>query len=116
MHKHTPGKIHSEKGSAGTHLMPNDGTDTTIAYLKVAFHKIGPDTQSANAQRLVDCWNACEPFDNPTEAIPVMIGALKEFVADVEAVGIEQVNSDWPDLAHSYKSARRALSLINKPK
>ena len=32
----------------------------------------------ANAQRIVDCVNACKDIPNPTEAIPAMVEALEE--------------------------------------
>lgn len=112
MQKHTPPPWKLTKSTTAGQFV----TDTKIRDKRnavIAVMHVGADE---NGNRIIECVQACEPFDNPTEAIPVMIGALKEFVSDVEAVGIEQVNSDWPDLSHSYKSARRALSLINKTK
>ena len=36
---------------------------------------------------------------------------LREFMEDVEAVGIESVREDWPDLAITYRHARKYFKL-----
>jgi hypothetical protein len=35
---------------------------------------------------------------------------LAEFISDVEAVGIETVKQEWPDLAATYAKARATLA------
>lgn len=35
---------------------------------------------------------------------------LKEFCEDIEAVGLEHVRQDWPDLVLTYRNAKAALS------
>lgn len=35
---------------------------------------------------------------------------LREFVNDVEAVGVAEVKDDWPDLIETYHRAKRALT------
>ena len=35
---------------------------------------------------------------------------VEEFVRDVEAVTVEQVEEDWPDLAATYRKAKELLS------
>lgn len=34
---------------------------------------------------------------------------LREFVADIEAVGVDHVQEEWPDLLPTYLSAKRVL-------
>jgi len=41
--------------------------------------------------------------------MPNEIDTLKEFVADVEAVGVDSVQEDWPDLVVTYEHAKNAL-------
>ncbi len=36
--------------------------------------------------------------------------ALAEFIRDIEAVGVETVREDWPDLVVTYEKARRAVA------
>ena len=43
-------------------------------------------------------------------AAPDLLVALREFVADVDAVGVEAVGEDWPDLILTYKCAKAALA------
>lgn len=42
-------------------------------------------------------------------AFLVAVAALKEVVADIKAVGEEEVENDWPDLIVSYMCAKEAL-------
>lgn len=35
---------------------------------------------------------------------------LKEFCEDIEAVGLEYVRKEWPDLVLTYRNAQAALS------
>lgn len=37
---------------------------------------------------------------------------LREFVDDVEAVGIHQIENEWPDIAETYKHAKKFLGDI----
>lgn len=37
---------------------------------------------------------------------------LKEFIADVEAVGYEHVCEDWPDLSITYRKAKKAAETV----
>ena len=46
----------------------------------------------ANAQRIVDCVNACKDIPNPTEAIPAMVEAL-EYYANICKVSTD--NKLW---------------------
>lgn len=43
--------------------------------------------------------------DNPKDPLAI----LREFTADVEAVGIKSVARDWPDLAITYRKAKAAV-------
>jgi selenocysteine lyase/cysteine desulfurase len=41
-----------------------------------------------------------------------LLTALKEFVADVDAVGTKEVGKDWPDLLVSYNKARALIAKV----
>jgi hypothetical protein len=41
-----------------------------------------------------------------------LLTALKEFVADVDAVGAKEVGKDWPDLLVSYNTARALIAKV----
>ena len=53
----------------------------------------------------VDEANACL-----IAAAPELLAALKEFVADIEAIDETGACLDWPDLAVSYRKAKAALN------
>lgn len=72
--KHTPGKLNK---SANV-LLNDQGHQIAGVYERYA-----PGQQCANAQRLADCWNACEGI-NPA-AVPDALRLLQEFVAEVKA-------------------------------
>lgn len=38
-------------------------------------------------------------------------GVLREFMRDIEAVGIRHVREEWPDLAITYRHARKVFGL-----
>ncbi len=43
------------------------------------------------------------------------IEVLREFVADIEAVGVKQTAEDWPDLVITYRKAKKALAEESEP-
>ena len=43
-----------------------------------------------------------------------LIAALREFVQDVEAVGLDYTAEDWPDIAVTYAHAKTALEAYDK--
>lgn len=51
-----------------------------------------------------------------TQDKPTAEDVLKEFVADIEAVGQEHVQMEWPDLLETYKKAVTVLSTKTKEK
>jgi hypothetical protein len=42
-----------------------------------------------------------------------LLAVAQEFIADVEAVGIEQVAHEWPDLAVTYRKARDLIAELD---
>lgn len=43
------------------------------------------------------------------QPLPSAVDVLREFVRDVEAVGIESVEDEWPDILVTYRKAKRVL-------
>lgn len=52
---------------------------------------------------------AVKAMDRGTQALYI----LREFMADVEAVGVKQVGREWPDLLITYNKARMLLKEVD---
>jgi hypothetical protein len=48
---------------------------------------------------------ACQNHDH-------LVGVVKDFIADIEAVGVKTVQEDWPDLVPTYRNAKRLLKKL----
>lgn len=62
---------------------------------------------SAERDDLIAALDTLKP-DPPTSQ-PTSDSILREFVADVQVVGIEAVRNDWPDLAATFQKALEIL-------
>jgi len=51
-----------------------------------------------------------------TKLLSAAEGVLETFVGDIEAVGIEQVKAEWPDLVPTFERALRVLESIHLQK
>lgn len=47
------------------------------------------------------------------EAVDALVAAAEEFIQDIESVGLDYVEEDWPDLVYTYNNMRNALSALN---
>lgn len=56
----------------------------------------GQDNSEANARLIA--------------ATPDLLAALREFIADIDAVGLEATEDAWPDLSPTYKLALKAIA------
>lgn len=68
--KHTPGLL--QVGNFDATRIYDSHPDGPIMVASVARKGILEAEREANAERLVACWNACEPFEDPAEAIRLL--------------------------------------------
>jgi len=70
----------------------------------------GEDENDAKARNPSDAANATLPPAGADAPADTPDKVLAEFISDVEAVGIETVKQEWPDLAATYAKARAMLA------
>ena len=53
------------------------------------------------------------PFDSLNMAASDLLEVVREFVSDIEQVGLDQTQEDWPDLVVTYEHAKNALRKVD---
>ena len=89
--KHTPGKLTTPRGDGALYdIRIYADSMRSLAIATVWCEGVGDrDEAEANASRLVACWNACEESGINPEAVPELVKALENVVAEWDAERFE---------------------------
>ena len=101
-HSHTPGELKVRRETPEMIYLESAGFPVAT----VCHDTRDTEEANANAQRLVECWNACKGIENPIEAIPALLAALERATGIIEDL-------EYPDDAPA-KDFRDLIAKLKK--
>jgi hypothetical protein len=96
----TKGRLRWSKERAGRALVSESGRTVAAAHLLGFAHANAATEADANAQRIVDCWNAMLGIEDPAALMDEVRGVLKPFAEFVSGFDYQGNKKGVPDSFH----------------